>query len=479
MALPAASACSTSEAATVAPTNVVTSTVRLTILAQRLRVDLAVPTDVAVAELTATIVSGLGTSTADVGVDQGGWVLQRLGEAPLDPSLTLAALQIRDGETLRLAPQSGQLAEFAYDDVLDAVASGVNSTPRWGPTHTRRALLITAAAALGFTQIAAILSGPTWLLPALLLGVLAVLLLVSAGLFAHSASQPRSALLAGALATAAAVGAAASGTGGHDRVWQFGAVQGLPAAGAAVLVAVLALVITGTGVSLFVGVIVAGLLAAIGAAAVDVTSLTAAATGGLVAGVALMFSPFLAILSFRLSRLELPLVPANAEDLRRDDGTVNSLVVLRQAARADQFLTGLVSGVAIAIAACAVLLASSDTTGKALATVLALVVLLRARLYTGRGQRGALLIGGLVALLAVATSIAVQLDPTPRLLALAIPAVLLSVVVFLLSDWLPGRRLAPPWGRAADLLESALVLAVIPLALAVMGVYGAIKDLTS
>lgn len=458
---------------------VVASTVRLTILAQRLRVDLAVPNDTPVAELTATIVAGLGTATADQSLDQGGWVLQRLGQAPLDPALSLATLQVRDGETLRLQPLSGQLAEFAYDDVLDAVASGVNATPRWSAAQTRRALLISASTALGFTMLTALLSGPQWLVPALVLGTLSAALLLTAGLFARVAGQPRSGLLAGVLSVVAAAGAAAGGTGGSERIWQFGAAQGLPAAGAVVLAAVLAMIVTGTGVAVYVGLIVAGLLAALGTAAVNISSLTAASTGALVAGVALMLSPFLAILAFRLSRLELPLVPASAEDLRRDTSTVDSLAVLRQAGRADQFLTGLVAGMAAAVASATLLLVSSDTTGQVLAGVLAVILLLRARLYSGRAQRGALLVAGGAGLVALAVSVAVELSPTTRLLALAIPAVVVAGVVLVLSEWLPGRRLAPPWGRAADLLETALVLAVVPLALAVMGVYGAIKDLTS
>jgi type VII secretion integral membrane protein EccD len=468
------------EVVAVAPSSdVVASTVRLTILAQRLRVDLAVPNDTSVAELTATIVAGLGTATADQGVDQGGWALQRLGQAPLDAALSLATLQVRDGETLRLAPQSGQLAELAYDDVLDAVASGVNATPRWLPAHTRRALVISASAALAFTMLSAILSGPQWLIPAILLGTLSGVLLLAAGLFARTAAQPRSGLLAGVLAVVAAAGAAGGGTGGNERVWQFGAEQGLPGAAAVVLVSVLAMVITGTGVAVFVGLIVAGLLGVIGTGAVNISSLSPAATGALVAGVALMLSPFLAIFAFRASRLELPLVPASADDLRRDTGTVDSIAVLRQAGRADQFLTGLVSGIAAAVGVAAILLVSSDTTGQILAGVLGMILLLRGRLYTGRGQRGALLIAGVVVLIALATSVAIELSPTARLLALAIPAVLIAAVVFVLSEWLPARRLAPPWGRGADLLETALVLAVVPLVLAVMGVYGAIRDLTS
>ena len=52
-----------------------------------------------------------------------------------------------------------------------------------------------------------------------------------------------------------------------------------------------------------------------------------------------------------------------------------------------------------------------------------------------------------------------------------------ALVLLALAVMLPGRRYAPPWSRAADILETLLVLSVIPLALGVMGVYGALRNL--
>ena len=66
-----------------------------------------------------------------------------------------------------------------------------------------------------------------------------------------------------------------------------------------------------------------------------------------------------------------------------------------------------------------------------------------------------------------------------RSLLLRLAAAVLLVLLFVLATTLPGRRYAPPWSRSADVLESLLVLSVIPLALAVMGVYGQIRTAVS
>ncbi|NEA12144.1 type VII secretion integral membrane protein EccD, partial [Streptomyces sp. SID10692] len=45
-----------------------------------------------------------------------------------------------------------------------------------------------------------------------------------------------------------------------------------------------------------------------------------------------------------------------------------------------------------------------------------------------------------------------------------------------IAAWtVPGRRLVPYWGRAGEILHSALAIAVLPLALWVLGVYGALR----
>jgi type VII secretion integral membrane protein EccD len=180
-------------------------------------------------------------------------------------------------------------------------------------------------------------------------------------------------------------------------------------------------------------------------------------------------------LSFKLSRLPLPAIPTDAGDLRRETGTIDSEQILGQAVRADQFLTGLVGGVALSIAGAAVMISGRGVSEYVLAAVLGVICLLRGRLFTGRAQRTLLLIAGGLALLAVLVDGVLDAHGEVRVLAYAAPAVLAAIVFAALAVSLPGRRYTPAWSRLADVVESLLVLSVIPLALAVMGVYGAIR----
>ncbi len=173
--------------------------------------------------------------------------------------------------------------------------------------------------------------------------------------------------------------------------------------------------------------------------------------------------------------MPLPSIPGDAGDLRRDNSTIDSHAVLRQASIADQFLTGLLGGVATAIGGSAVLLATGGTSERVLAAVLGAICLLRGRLFSGRGQRGILLAAGAAAGAALLTVTATRVDGTGRIIGVAATAAVAAVVLLSLAAILPGRRYAPPWSRTADILETLLVLSVIPLALAVMGVYGDIR----
>jgi hypothetical protein len=60
-------------------------------------------------------------------------------------------------------------------------------------------------------------------------------------------------------------------------------------------------------------------------------------------------------------------------------------------------------------------------------------------------------------------------------LAGALPA---AGAVLLVVGWtVPGRRLLPYWGRAADILHTLCALALLPLALQACGVYRTLRGL--
>ncbi len=259
----------------------------------------------------------------------------------------------------------------------------------------------------------------------------------------------------------------------------FGAPQLLLGACSALLAATVALVVVRAGVPGFVTVITAAVLTATGTAVASATTLSGGGTAALVAAVALAASPILPMLSFRLSRLPLPTIAGDAAEVRRDTASVDSVTVLRQAFLADQFLTGLLGGLCVAISGAAVLLASDGPSERILSLVLGAICLLRARLFTGRGQRFLLLGAGAAAVAAAVVARAAEVSATARIVGIVAPAALAAVALLALAVLLPGRRYAPPWSRAGDVMETMLVLSVIPLALGVMGVYGAIRLATS
>ncbi len=459
-------------------TSPMSSLSRLTVVTSSTRMDLAVPLELTVAELMASLIETLGPEVADEGAEAGGFVLQRSGETALDPSMTLRACQVRDGEMLHLRMQASQMPEVAYDDVLEAVSDGVlTKSKRWTDDDTAWACSWFAALCVAFVLGACLLSGPSWLAPAVVSGGLALLLIGVAVVLDRAFERPSTSLVAAGFAIAAGVAAGAMALGGDETVWGFGAVQLLPAAAAAVLVAAVCRVLLSRGVPGFTATIGTGLLAVAGALAAGVADLDVAATVAFMAGIALLASPVIPAVAFKMSRLGLPIVPTGAADLRAETATVDGTRVLRQAVLADQYMTGIVTALAATLGGAAFLLARGDWVEVALAGVLGGVALLRARLFSGRAQRLSMLVAAAVAALAVLAGVAGTLESVAGQVALVLVVAALGLGMFWLVVVLPGRRYAPPSSRAADIIESLLVLAVLPLILGIMGVYGRVRDM--
>ncbi|WP_112622277.1 type VII secretion integral membrane protein EccD, partial [Micromonospora saelicesensis] len=151
---------------------------RITIVAPRTRMDLALPSDVPLADLLPTLLRYAGEDMADEGARHGGWALSRLGGAPLDGGRTAAQLSVRDGEVLYFNPRSDAAPEIVFDDVVDAVATATNQRPgAWQVGATRSFAVVFAAAAFGAGALAALFAGPPHLPGALAALLFAVALL--------------------------------------------------------------------------------------------------------------------------------------------------------------------------------------------------------------------------------------------------------------------------------------------------------------
>src|SRR3954452_24353186 len=105
---------------------------RLTVCGPDSRIELAVPVHVPLADLLPAMLVHLDQRLATSGLEHGGWVLQRLGEPPLDEDRGTAALGLYDGDMVYLRPRADQLPPIDFDDLVDGVATAINDrVDRW------------------------------------------------------------------------------------------------------------------------------------------------------------------------------------------------------------------------------------------------------------------------------------------------------------------------------------------------------------
>jgi hypothetical protein len=98
-----------------------TETCRLTVAGPAKRADLTVPATVVVGELLPLLLRHV---VAEADREQP-WVMQRLGEQPLDPDSTAEMLDLHDGDVVYLRPADRALPVIEFDDVAVGVASVV------------------------------------------------------------------------------------------------------------------------------------------------------------------------------------------------------------------------------------------------------------------------------------------------------------------------------------------------------------------
>jgi hypothetical protein len=121
----------------------------------------------------------------------------------------------------------------------------------------------------------------------------------------------------------------------------------------------------------------------------------------------------------------------------------------------------------------------SSTIAGLLTLAAAGAMLLRARLFAAPQQRVPLLISGLIGLILLGFSASVS----PRLSAdaaglLLMVVLIVAAVLVLAAGLVYGRRPPTPYlGRAADILDVVAIMALIPLACGVLGLFGAIQGI--
>ncbi|MEV1059145.1 type VII secretion integral membrane protein EccD [Micromonospora chalcea] len=452
---------------------------RVTISAPRRRVDVALPEQVPLAELLPEVLRHAGEGLADDGERHGGWVLRRTDGGVLATAQALLPQGVRDGEVLHLVPARAEWPELEYDDVVEAIVDGARRRgAAWSARATRAAALGGAAIPLAVGLVAVVAAGPDergWPVAAAI--ALILVLTATAASRAYADGAVGATLGGYALPWAATAGALAVASG--DPVGPIpglrwvGAPELLVGSVALLLVAVLGLLGVASRSRVFVAGVtvgVAGVASALGGLLLDPAGAAAVLLAVLV--FALGGLPLLAI---RVGKLPLPPLtlpsPAGTRDLP-DRGRVHAAV-----ARAEEVLTGMLLGHALlAVGAVAVLVATGRTAGLLLAAVVCGVLLLRSRLFVAVRHRVPAVVAGLAGYALLGAVLAERAGPAGRF-ALAVGGLALALVAVTAGATYARRPVSPYLGRLADLTDTALVVAVVPVACAVLGLYDRARDL--
>ncbi|MFF8279532.1 type VII secretion integral membrane protein EccD [Streptomyces lateritius] len=489
-------------------TTAATGFCRVTVVAPDSRIDVALPEDIAVADVYPEILRLTG-QTQSAGTPTGYHLVRRDGSV-LDGARTLAAQQVLDGEVLSLRPFAQSLPPAVFDDVSDAVASAVTRD-----RHLWSDDLLRGAGLLGGVLLLVLMGFVLWFadpvrhdmhsLPGIVAGAAGVLLTAFAGVRARVYKDRATAVALG-LGALPLLLIAGSGIVGPDAGQGPGRLQFLLGCVTVLVASVTLVALTPSGDAPFVA---ATFLATVGTLATFlaiVTESSATETAAVCAPVAIGLVAFLPGLSARFARLPIgyasprsatddefhadPNQPA-AEEGRPVDGERIAL----QARRGHEMLLGLVGGcAAVVVGSAAVLGFAGNVWGQLLALAAGLAMLLRARLFRYTSQVACVLVAGIaaIALLILGLSLNPPADLVKDLLmygdrggldirtiwltaAVAAGAALLTAIGLII----PRKGLSPFWGRLLDLAEGFVLLSLVPLCLAVLDVFMAARSLTS
>ncbi|XCM33572.1 type VII secretion integral membrane protein EccD [Streptomyces parvus] len=460
----------------------VAETCRLTVRAPSVTIDLAVPADVPVADLLPTLLRYVGEEAEEAGLDHAGWVLQRLGDAPLDEETTLARAGLADGAVLHLRPHTEALPEARLDDLVDGMAETVGRRLHTWHAGAARGLLVGAAVATVATALVMVFRPGVAdsATRAACAAVAGVLLLAGAGSASRAVGDRLSATALGLLVAPcfALVGWVLPGGDltGPDAARVVGA-RLLAAGAAAAGGAVLALAATAVGAPALLATAVVAVATAVSGALMGYTSLDAAASVALVATVVVLAAGAVAPFAFKLAGMRMPALPSSAGQLQEGIDPYAGDEVAERTELAGRWVTALFAATGTTTAAALAVLAHHPDLPETLtALALALLLLLHSRGLVHIGQRLTLAVPGILGLLLLARAWAVDSDADGRVIVFAV--LLASAAALVTASWIvPGRRVLPYWGRAAELAHTGFAVALLPFALWVAGLFGWLRGL--
>ncbi|KDN74127.1 membrane protein [Streptomyces olindensis] len=491
----------TSGAGTGAPLGVGTGSgfCRVTIVAPDSRIDVALPDDLAVADLYPEILRLSRQSPAE-GAPVGYHLVRRDGTV-LDGSRSFAAQRILDGELLTLRPFAESLPPAVFDDVSEAVAAAVTQDRTlWSGTLTRVAGLMAGgilSALLAFVVWSSQTRHDMHSLQGILAAVAGVLLTTMACVRARVYTDRGSAVALG-LGALPNIAVAGSGLLPLSAGQGIGRLQFLLACAAVLVASVVLTLVSPGGDGPFVAFVLASAIGLLTTFVAMLTHLRPVETAAVCAPLAVCALAFLPGLSMRFARLPIGFdAPTPAGGYTRDETAqqepLDAERIAAQARRGHELLVGLVGGCALVAVGASIVLGFEDNVwAQLLALATGVAMLMRAQLFRYTAQVGATLAAGLAALIFLGLGLALNppveswrdalqgdtagLDIRSVWLAAAIAvATTLVTAIGLIA---PRRGVTPVWGRFLEIAEGFVLLTLIPLALAVFDVYAQARAMT-
>ncbi|MFI5606036.1 type VII secretion integral membrane protein EccD [Amycolatopsis sp. NPDC051903] len=451
----------------------------MTVVAPNTRIDVALPADVAVADLLPMLLEMARETSPDGGARHGGWALAKLGDAPLDPSRTLASLGVVDGELLQLRKRNENPPPPLYDDVVDAIAESTPDTFRpWTKETARRFGHVAGGLALFASALALLMSGS-------LAGGNSLAAAIAGGLGAIACVAVGATLVKGYQAEGTGVLIAAAGGLPLAFVSGFYIVPGLTVRANLLLGAVLVLIVAavcilviGAGIRVFIAAATAGVFGAIAFLVATLVTVTPAGVGAGAVAVSLACISILPRATIWLAKLPLPHVPSTAEELKEETGFPDYEAIEKRTAVAHDYMTGLLIGCGATTAVSAVIAATAPGVfGIILGVVATLVLLLRARAYANGAQAIALLTTGMVSAAGILIGWLFSATAENRVLYVFGALLLVAAGSLVVGVIFPNQRFSPPLRRTVEIFEAICIAVVLPLALGVMDLYTTLRHL--
>jgi type VII secretion integral membrane protein EccD len=437
--------------------------VSVTVASQTRRVDLVLPGALPVAELVPELARSVGL--LDPETVHGGYRLVTTDGGVLSGDTGLLFQGIADGCLLTVTAGVEEMPRRVYDDVVEAMVHVVErDLVAWEPGSGRRTALVAAALLMALAAFALLLQ-PTRSSGAAA-GVVALLLTAGAVVVSRAQRETEAVVMAWlgtAFATVAALPLAPEGAGLGLSAAYAGA--GASIAGAAALVGLR------EGRALMIPPLVGGAFLLVTGLLDRATPLGSAQllTAGLT--LVIVLGGGLPSVALGATGTKVPQL-RSIHDITADVDPIELERLGTDARVAHQILLAVWATAGLLLVGIAPLEVSLGLWGTALAVGSCLIVMLRVRRHRARTQVLVGLVAGIAGVSSVATSLIFlhpEWSPFTAVTLLATGGALLGVTLLPAS---PSAR----WGRAGDLVESAALLALLPLLVLATGLFAAVRS---